>query len=184
MRSVSAPAHDVCDPGKRRVGEAVILDEGVKGAALAPMSEGDAWDVVRDGAGFFSNLENLSGRDVDKARVRVDEAANEPGARDAVDLGPLTRHPLRGCSGLLRYGPAACLPSSEPAFEIMNGVASLAQEPGNTLTQLAAIDAVDDNGAGEFDVGCPRGRRVRVAVHRAWDHAGRCGIGVIAPEHR
>ena len=58
-----------------------------------------------------------------KARVCVDEAANEPGARDAVDLGPLARDPLRGFSGLWRYGLAACLPSPEPAFEIMNGVA-------------------------------------------------------------
>ena len=63
---IGAP-DDVCDPGKRRVGQAIILDEGVEGAALAPMSEGDAWDVVRDGAGFFSNLENLSGRDVDES---------------------------------------------------------------------------------------------------------------------
>ena len=28
---------------------------------------------------------------------------------------------------------------------------------------------------------CPRGRRVHVAVHRAWDHAGRRGISVVAP---
>ena len=30
------PAHDVCDPGKRRVGEAVILDEGVRRSSARP----------------------------------------------------------------------------------------------------------------------------------------------------
>ena len=121
------------------------------------MGKGNAWDIVGDGAGFFGYIENVSGWDVDKARVRIDEAQDEPGARDAVDLGPLARDPLRGFSGLWCYGLAACLPSLEPALEIIDGVSPLAQETGNTLTQLAAIAAVDDNGAGELEVGCPRG---------------------------
>ena len=52
-------------------------------------------DVVRRRAVRGGERAHLGGRHVEELRRRIDEAADEPRARDAVDLRPLARDPAR-----------------------------------------------------------------------------------------
>src|SRR5258708_2327944 len=74
--------------------DVVNPDDCVERAVLSHVSELDALDVVGNGAGLLGNRRHLIGRDIDELRLRIDEAADQPGTGDAVDLRMLARHPL------------------------------------------------------------------------------------------
>ena len=69
------------------------LEHGVERAALALVADLDALDVERDRAGVGRDVFHLGRIDIEDARLRVDEAADQPRAGDAVDLRPPPRHP-------------------------------------------------------------------------------------------
>src|SRR5581483_8644007 len=94
-RGVGAP-DDGGEMIERRVSDLVNAQDRVERAALAFVREFDAVDVVRRGARLFGYGENLILGHIDELRVRIDEAADQPWAGNAVDLWTLPRHPLAG----------------------------------------------------------------------------------------
>src|SRR5690349_7162236 len=72
-------------------------DEAIEGAQLAIMGERlGARDVIRRGACLLSHGEDLLGRHIQELGIRLDEAPDQPGTGDAVDLGTFTGYPLHG----------------------------------------------------------------------------------------
>jgi hypothetical protein len=57
------------------------------------MGEFHAGNIVRCRTGLLGDRHDAIGWHVDKSGVGIDEAANQPGTGDAVDLGPFTRNP-------------------------------------------------------------------------------------------
>src|SRR5262249_44008612 len=102
------------------------------------------WDVVRRRAGRVGDVKYLFGRGEQKCGFGVDEAADEPRAGDAVDLGPLAGNPAvlagRGLSAArqTQFGP-----TGYPAFEIPRVDVVGAKRRHDTLAYLIPVDAVD-----------------------------------------
>ena len=57
------------------------------------MASKHALDVERRGIEALRDARHLRGADKEKNGVGIDEATDQPGAGDAVDLRPATRHP-------------------------------------------------------------------------------------------
>ena len=92
-RGVGA-AHDQREPRQRRLAfQPEQLEHGVEAAARALVRNLHAFDVERDGAGLLGDFDDLIGIDIENARLRIDEAADQPRAGDAVDLRPPPRDP-------------------------------------------------------------------------------------------
>src|SRR5262249_62329957 len=106
------------------------------------------WDVVRRRAGRVGDVKYLFGRGEQKCGFGVDEAADEPRAGNAVDLGPLAGNPavLAG-RGLSVPGQTEFGPTGYPAFEIPRVDAVGAKRRRDTLTYFMAVDAGDDHRA-------------------------------------
>jgi len=83
------PAHDRRKPRKRRLAQLVFLQERVETAERADMSELDAIDVVRNRTRRACDRVNPVGTNVDGLRRFIDEARDEPRARQTVDLGSI-----------------------------------------------------------------------------------------------
>src|SRR5258708_30484419 len=79
---------------ERRVLDVVDPQNGVERAALAFMREFHAIDVVWYPARLLSDGEDLILRDVDELGIGIDEAPDQPGTCDTVDLRMVARHPL------------------------------------------------------------------------------------------
>src|SRR5439155_1403314 len=87
------------------------------------------------------------GGDELEPRLRVDEPANEPSARDAIDVDPLPGHP-RGTAGRLG-GMSWCRDSSvrraephlEPRDLFGRGLAARGPERGRTYTEFLMATA-------------------------------------------
>src|ERR1700726_5182990 len=77
-----------------RVLDVVDAQDGVERAALAFMGEFHPIDVVRNSAGLLRDGDDLILGNIDEFRVGIDEAPDEPGTGDAVDLRVFSRHPL------------------------------------------------------------------------------------------
>src|SRR5205807_159866 len=88
-------AHDSREVLQRWICNTVNSQERIEGAAIAFVRKLDAGHVVWCGPGFTCNRHNAIRGHVDKARRRINEAANQPWTGNAIDLWPLTRHPLR-----------------------------------------------------------------------------------------
>src|SRR3546814_1396443 len=102
-------------------------------------------------------------------RLAVDEAPDEPGAGDAVDLGPLAGHPLAG--SLARRARQRRLADRRPACRAVGFDAALketgieterAQQADRTEAHLVAVHAVDDGG--------PAGLESPAPVQRSEEH--------------
>jgi hypothetical protein len=98
-------AHDGGEHVERRILDGEVLDQRVEAAALAAMRDVRARDVVRHRGATLGFLEHLRRRHVVEGRERIDEAADEPGTGDAVDLRALARDPARP-AGHFPLGPA------------------------------------------------------------------------------
>ena len=83
----------------------------------------------------------------------IDEAADQPGAGDAVDFGPRAGHPDRAALFVARrklvgadQQLAGLLPGFETAFEGLRFDAAVAQPGGRALAELLALLADNDDG--------------------------------------
>src|SRR5215218_6219056 len=121
-RGIGAP-HDQRQPVEARCGQLEMADDGVEGTELALMGEGfRAWQIVGGGAEFGRLGEDLAGGDVDELGIGLDEAPDQPGAGDAIDLRALAGNPLRHhtsprfCSGVSGTvgPPMACQAAMPP----------------------------------------------------------------------
>src|SRR6266481_5307330 len=79
---------------ERWILDLVDAQDGIERAAFAFMREFHAIDVVRDPTQLFSDSQYLILRDIDEFRVGIDEAADQPGTGDTVDLRVFAGHPL------------------------------------------------------------------------------------------
>ena len=75
-----------------------IVKQRVKAALVAAVAEGHALDVKGDRAEPFGNGFDFGRGHEQKAGTGVDEAADQPGAGDAIDLWPVPGDP-RGVGG-------------------------------------------------------------------------------------
>ncbi len=119
-------AHDRRKPLQRLGFEAELLDHQVEGAALAAMAPVHVLviDIERRGAKTGGDVEDLRRGDIKEDRLRIDKAADQPGAGDPIDLGPAARHPDGTALGiparqtLDRHGrQLRRLPGDDAAFE-------------------------------------------------------------------
>src|SRR6476660_6652598 len=103
---------------QRRILDLVDAQDGIERAAFALMREFRAVDVVRDPAGFLGNGEDLILRDVDEFCVRIDEATDQPGTGNSVDLRVFACHPLaRGRADVATGGQSVLSPVSNTALQ-------------------------------------------------------------------
>src|SRR5216683_3413185 len=79
---------------KRRILDLVDAQDGIERAAFALMREFHAIDVIRNPARLSGNSEDLILRDVDELCIGIDEAADQPGAGNSIDLWVFARHPF------------------------------------------------------------------------------------------
>ena len=88
-------AHDRRQPQQRRGREPELLDHDVEGAELAAMAPEHVSPSMSKGVASKRSATpgTSAGGDEQEHRVRIDEAADQPGAGDAVDLRPRARHP-------------------------------------------------------------------------------------------
>src|SRR6185312_4274443 len=126
------------------------------------MREMHVRDVVRHGLPFPCYPLNVGRRHVEKLGMGIDEARNEPGTGDAVDLRSLTRDPSRCRIRRLAIDRASLAgPSRDAACDIAGVNAALAERSYNLLAHIAAVSAIDDKGTG-----C--GQRMRPARDLVW----------------
>ena len=100
------------------------------------------------------------GRHEQEHGAGIDEAPDEPGAGDAIDLRPRARHP-HGAALLVARGQllgahqqlAGRLPGLEPAFQRLRVDALVPQPGGDALAELQALLAGDDDAAAAIVAG-------------------------------
>src|SRR5262249_5902154 len=87
-------AHNLREARQRCILEMVFPEKGIEAAQRAGVSEFDSRHVKGDRALLLRDCQHLCGRHIINLCIRVDEAADEPRARQAVDLGPFTGDPF------------------------------------------------------------------------------------------
>ena len=145
---------------ERRVGELVLPDERVEAAFGPDVRIRDVRDVVGGGAVRGGERAHLGVRHVEEFSRRIDEAADEPRAGDAVDLRPRARDPA-GRRRERLHGMALGLPSLEASVHVPRVEAARAQRGARSLAHLVAAHAVHDGRAPRLDRPLPRIRRFR-----------------------
>ena len=153
-RAVSAPRTIVASRSERLGREPELLDHHVEGAALAAMAPEHALDVERRGAEALGHRLDFRGATNRNTALGIDEAADQPGAGDAVDLGPRARDPdgaarrrrARAACRIGTSGRPACCQASKPPSRTLGGNARVAQPGGGALAELLAALADDDGG--------------------------------------
>src|SRR5215467_10736076 len=86
-------AHDLGKVEERLRSEAKLLDHRIERAGLVAMAPEHALNVERRGIEALRDSRHLRGADKEKDGIGIDEATDQPGAGDAVNLRPATRHP-------------------------------------------------------------------------------------------
>ena len=66
----------------------------VKGTVVANMAKLSAFDIVRRPAYVLRNLADIVCRNIDEFSIWIDEPADQPRARDAVNFRMLARDPF------------------------------------------------------------------------------------------
>src|SRR5262249_23656631 len=79
-----------------RIGEAVLVDDGVEAALGTLMAKLDVWHIERCRALPRRDGHHLASWYVQELGLRVDKALDEPRTGNAVNLRPLTGHPFHG----------------------------------------------------------------------------------------
>jgi hypothetical protein len=162
------PAHDEREPLQRGVVQPELRKKGVEAAELALVAELHVGDVIGGGGLFRRNLLHLARGHVQELGVRVDVAAHEPRAGDAVDFGPLARHPPR--RGAFRFGghlTAFLTPMLDTAFEVPR-----TERFRHVLADLVAVHAVDDDARRLRQGFFPLENLFRIAPQRALQVVG------------
>src|SRR5262245_18058230 len=109
---------------QRRILDVENAHDRIERAAIADVSKLDALDVVGNGASLLGNGQDVVWGDIDEFPERIDEATDQPWARDAVDLGMLSGDPLV-------QGPA----------EVAAGRQAPLVPTGEAIRQIACVDA-------------------------------------------
>src|SRR3954447_16725441 len=124
------------------------LQHGVERAALALVADLHAFDVERNRTDIVRDVLYLTGIDIVDARLRIDEAPDQPRASYAVDLWAPPRHPqarpLRREAlqrGFGDDGQAGFAPGRAAAFEHLRLRTALAQLCGDHLAQVMPVAA-------------------------------------------
>src|SRR6185503_14014949 len=113
----------------------------------------------------------------------IDEARDQPGARDAVDLRPLAGHPARrGARGLLVERVAAPSPRFDAALEIGRLDTAAREHLRRALAHLAPVCAVDDDARGPGKLIGPARDRLWIAPERSRQLVARGQVGLLAPD--
>jgi len=141
------------------------------------MAEELAFDVERSRLESLPDVVHLGRRHEEEERVRVDEAADQPGAGDPVHLGPRARGPARPSvdvpgweSVRLDEDLAGVTPRDVSAFERFGLDAGGAKPRGHAVAQLAAALAEHDHrAAGEARA--PLGDGGEIALNGAGNEA-------------
>src|SRR6266404_4130072 len=108
---------------ERRVLDVVNALYGIERAAFAFVGEFHAIDVVGYAARLLSDGKDLILRDVDELCIGIDEAPDQPGTGDTVDLRMFARHPLAWGSPDVAarrqplFGPAGNAAFQEVSFD-------------------------------------------------------------------
>src|SRR3989449_9141121 len=98
--------------------QAEEFQEGIEAAFLAGVGELDVGDIIRLCILFRCNSSYVGRGYVQELGVRVDEAADQPRAGDAVDLRTLSSDPARGrIDGLLKKLAARFAPGFDRSEE-------------------------------------------------------------------
>ncbi len=130
----------------RRIRDAISLDEGIEAAELTMMTELDVRDVVWCRADVLGRFQDSGGRHVDEFCLRIDEPADEPGASDTIDRGPLACHPLarRGSYSAPRR-KSSFSPRREAALHVAGVDAGRSERGGDALAHLLSADAANNH---------------------------------------
>ena len=106
----------------------------------------------------------------------IDEAPDQPGTGDAVDLRPGAGHPDRPALGVARRNAVGgdqrqtrLRPGEEPAFEHVGLAAGVAKPGGDALAELLALLADDDCAARRASSGAHAATRGKGPADRAGD---------------
>src|SRR5208282_1902263 len=147
-------AHDRRELQERLHAKAKFIDHHVESAFVPPMAPRRAFDIKGRRLKGFGDRSYLGGLDEQKDGGRIDEAPDQPGASDAIDLRAFARDPdgaallvshwhLRGVDER-QIGP---LPRLESAFESVGRYAVMAQPSRDAVAELLAAPANDDDGS-------------------------------------
>src|SRR5690348_17345341 len=129
------------------------------------MRIGDVGDIVGLRAPAPGEARHFRRRHVEEFRRRIEKAAHEPGAGDAVDLRAGARHPARGDARLLERG-AGGPPRVESAVEIACGVTPGFERGRGRPRTIAAVRAIDGYGPPRLELLEP-GVRLGVSTDRS-----------------
>ena len=153
-----------------------VLDQRIERGVVAAMGDLDVGHIEGDGGQLLRRQHDLFGHDVEEFRGRVEEARNQPGARDAIDLGPHARHPPRGApftisdaEALGDSGQPRLLPPEIAAFQRRRIDAAQTQLGGCGLADFEAFDADRDDALAVRDLVCPILHPLMIPPPRAGD---------------
>src|SRR5438477_220243 len=82
---------------KRGIVQLVLVEEGVERAVVAVVAELDSRNVVRSRPFALGLLHDLTRGDEQEGCLPVDESADQPGARDAINARFLAGNPFHVC---------------------------------------------------------------------------------------
>src|SRR5580700_3762000 len=115
-----------------------------------------ARNVIGGGAGHLDGVEYMLGRDKQKRCLRIDEAADQPRAGDAVDLRPFAGDPaVLSDRHLVAQRQFVLGPSGDAVFEVAGIETDAAQRNRDLLADLLAVRAVDDEWAVRVEIPAP-----------------------------
>ena len=173
--------------------QAELVEHDVEGAEVATMTPEHIVHIKWCSAEPVRDRHHLGGCHEQENGLRVDEAPDQPGAGDAVHLGSRARNPHRAALGV-RWRNMVGLdeqtfgggPGLESAFQRL-GLDSGVAQPGDTLTEFAALLA-SDNGVSDAGVfGGPGRDGAEIAANGARKHPGIgrvVGVGTHVDERR
>src|SRR5207302_3411309 len=90
----------------------------VERTMIPHVSKFGALDIVWNRSPFFGHCRNFVGRNVNEFRKRIDKAADQPWARDAVDFWMLASDPSVINGAKLLAGGEAIPPTRNASFKI------------------------------------------------------------------
>ena len=180
-------ANDAREAVERLVAQSEILDHGIERAGFAAVGECHAGNVERNCIPRAGLGEHLVRRHVVEVRQRIDEAADQPRAGDAVDLRPRARHPGRRAGAVIGRGLAQMrIAGLDPALDAAGEIARI--EPGGAqfrrggLAHFVAVHAGDDDGPLGGHLARPARHLLGRPIEAAADQMLRCGKGGLAPD--
>jgi hypothetical protein len=180
-------ADDARHLGKCPVLQSEILQHGIERAVFPAMREGDVRDIEGDRIAGACLGQDVVRRHIMEAGERIDEATDEPGAGDAIDLRACSRNP--GCRtravmdrGLPKMGIPCCSPALNSVDEMARLEAGQPQFGRCVLAYVVAVYASDDDAFVRRHIGVPSGDPFGVAMDAAAHHIRRCRKRGLSPD--